>query len=76
MVDTGVTAIEPLIARFWFQPPVPVQDVALADDHVNVELAPGLIDVGLAESVTVGGAIETVTLLTADLPPGPVQEME
>lgn len=65
VVDAGVTDIEPLVARDWLHPPVPVQDVALVEDHVSIELAPGRIDVGLAENVTVGnagGAADTVIL--------------
>ena len=42
--------------------PLPVQDVALVDDQVKVELPPGEIEVGLAESVAVGRRLKVSPL--------------
>ena len=42
--------------------PVPVQDVAFEDDQVRVELLPFVIEVGDAESATVGGRPLSVTV--------------
>lgn len=42
--------------------PVPVQDVAFEDDQVRVELLPFTIEVGDAESATVGGRPLSVTV--------------
>jgi hypothetical protein len=66
----------PLVVSVPVQPPPAVQDVAFVLDQVRVELLPDEIDVGLADSVTVGaGAAETVTVALADalVPPAPVQ---
>lgn len=64
----------PLAAIAPLQPPEAVQEVALVDDQVNVDVAPLLTVLGLAERVTAGAAwvTETVTDCVA-LPPGPVQ---
>ena len=54
------------------QPPDAVHEVALADVHVNVLLAPLATDVGDADSVTVGagGGVVTVTeVLARAVPP-------
>jgi hypothetical protein len=66
--------IEPLIARLPPQPPDAIQDVALVDDQVNVDAAPLLTVLGLAERLTAGAArvTETVAVCVA-LPPAPVQ---
>jgi len=75
----GETARVPLVARAPLQPPDPVQAVALAEDHVNVELAPEAMLAGLAERVAVGGGVvvtaatETVTLAGDDTPCIPIQ---
>jgi hypothetical protein len=51
----------------------------LAEDHVNVELAPEAMLAGLAERVAVGGGVvvtaatETVTLAGDDTPCVPIQ---
>jgi len=51
-----------------------VQDVALADDQVNMELAPLVTVFGLALMVTVGVGEVTVTVADcAALPPVPAQ---
>lgn len=42
--------------------PVPVQDVAFDEDQVRVELLPFTIEVGDAESATVGGRPLSVTV--------------
>ena len=53
--------------------PDAVQLVALLDDHVNVDVAPDATDVGDAESVSVGAAPETATVVATVLdPPDPV----
>jgi hypothetical protein len=56
------------------QPPLAVQEVAFVLDQVRVELLPEAIVVGLAVSVAVGaGAIVTMALAGAVVPPAPVQ---
>ena len=47
--------LEPLVASVPDHSPEAAQEVALADDQVNVELAPAETLEGLALSVTVGG---------------------
>jgi hypothetical protein len=56
------------------QPPDAVQEVALVLDHVSVEETPDFTLLGVAVSVTIGAAPETVTVAdcVAD-PPAPVQ---
>ncbi len=59
----GLTLFVPLVASVPVQPPLAVQEVALVLDHVNVELLPDAMVVGLADKVTVGvGAAVTVTV--------------
>jgi hypothetical protein len=59
-----------------------VHEIALLDDHDNVELPPLAIDAGLAVNVTVGaggGGGVPVTATCAEalvLPPAPVQVSE
>ena len=56
------------------QPSPAVQEVAFVLDQVRVELLPDAIVIGLAVNVTVGaGAIVTVALAGAVVPPAPVQ---
>jgi hypothetical protein len=56
------------------QPPEAVQEVALVEVHVSVELLPDTTLVGLAVSVTVGAGVVTVTVADCEaLPPIPVQ---
>ena len=58
-------------------PPVAVQDVALAELQVSVELPPLAVDVGLAVSVAVGtGAMATVAAAAVLVPPVPVHVNE
>jgi flavin-binding protein dodecin len=45
--------------------PVPVQEVALVDDHVRVDDWPDVTDVGFAESAAVGVAAVTLTVAFA-----------
>lgn len=64
----------PEVAFVPVQPPEAVHDVALALDHVSIELPPGMTVVGLALSVSVGAAVAlTVTCALREmLPPEPV----
>ncbi len=65
---------EPLIALLPDQAPEALQEVVLVDDQVNVDAAPLLTVLGVAEKLTVGAGAVTVT--AADcvaLPPVPVQ---
>ena len=59
------------------QPPVAVQDVALVEVHVSVEVPPLATESGFAASVTVGvpGTV-TVAVATPLVPPAPVQVNE
>ena len=45
--------------------PVPVQEVALVDDHERVDDWPLVIDAGLTEMVAVGACAVTVTVAFA-----------
>ena len=65
---------EPLVALLPDQAPDAVQEVALAEDQLKVELPPVVIELGLTVSLTVGagGVTETVADCDAE-PPGPVQ---
>jgi hypothetical protein len=45
--------------------PVPVQEVALVDDHERVDVWPLVIDAGLAVSEAVGAGAVTVTVAFA-----------
>jgi hypothetical protein len=59
------------------QPPEAVQEVALVELQVNVDVPPLTIVVGFAVSVTVGlGAIVTVADVALLVPPVPVQVNE
>lgn len=64
----------PLIALVPDQAPEAVQEVALVEDQLNVEVPPLETLVGLALSETLGAAADTVTVAdcVAD-PPAPVQ---
>jgi hypothetical protein len=54
-------------------PPEAVQDVALVEDQVKVELPPLATLLGLALSNTLGGAADVVTVADCDAePPAPV----
>ena len=64
----------PLGAIVPLHPPDATQEVALVEDHVNVDLPPLATVVGLAVRVTVGAGVVTVTVVAcAALPPLPVQ---
>jgi hypothetical protein len=68
--DPPVTAFVP------DQPPEAVQDVAFAALQVKVEALPLATEVGFADRLTVGAAVDPVTDTVADcvaLPSGPVQ---
>ena len=70
----GLTLCVPLVASVPVQPPPVVQEIAFVLDQVRVELLPEAIVIGLAVNVTVGaGAIVTVALAGAVVPPAPVQ---
>jgi hypothetical protein len=72
-LSAGV-ACEPLGASEPPQPPEAVQEVALLEDHVNIEVAPLATVLGLALNVTVGADVVTFTVADcAALPPAPVQ---
>jgi hypothetical protein len=73
-VVVGLTLSVPLVASVPVQPPLAVQEVAFVLDQVNIELAPDAMVVGFADRVAVGiGAIVTVALAGALVPPTPVQ---
>ena len=57
------------------QPPEAVQEVALVELHVRVDVLPLATAVGLAVRFAVGMML-TVALFTALVPPGPVQVRE
>lgn len=70
---------EPLAAWLPDQPPEALQEVAFVADHVNVELLPLTMELGLAARLTVGAGVAAVTDTVAAwvaLPPGPVQVNE
>ncbi|MGB7737711.1 MAG: hypothetical protein WBM03_01255 [Steroidobacteraceae bacterium] len=64
VADKAPVVSEPFVAREPLQPPLAVHAVALADDHVNVEVAPATIPVRLAESVTTGATGTTSAAAT------------
>jgi hypothetical protein len=65
---------EPLVASLPLHPPEAVQEVALVDDQVNVDVAPLVTVLGLAAKVTAGAGAVTVTVADCDaLPPLPLQ---
>jgi hypothetical protein len=67
-------AADPLTGSAPLHPPDAVQDVALVEDQVSVDLAPLAIVLGLAERVTAGGVWVTETVADCvALPPVPVQ---
>jgi len=71
---TAPVACEPLIARAPDQPPEAVQEVALVEVQVSVELPPLAMFVGLALSETLGGGADTETVTDcAAEPPRPLQ---
>ena len=69
----------PLVALEPDQAPEAVQEVALVEDHVSVELLPLAMELGLAARLTVGAEAAEVTETVATwvaLPPVPVQVSE
>jgi hypothetical protein len=65
---------EPLTALVPDHAPDAVHEVALVADHVNVELAPLAIVLGLAAKVMLGAGAVTVTVTDCvAVPPLPVQ---
>ena len=70
----GVSLTVPLAASLPVQALDAVQEVALVDDHVRVELRPKVMLAGDAPMVTVGSGAATVNDAVAlPLPPVPVQ---
>lgn len=64
----------PLVASDPLQPPDAEHDVAFVEDQVRVEAAPLATVAGLADRVTVGAGVFTVTVADwVALPPLPVQ---
>jgi hypothetical protein len=77
-VLAGDTARVPLVPLVPVHPLDAVQDVALVEDHVRVELPPEVMLVVLADRLAVGVGVEladtvTVVLANADAPVVPVQ---
>lgn len=65
---------DPLIASEPLHAPEAVQEVALVEDQVRVEVPPWATLDGLAAIETLGGGAETVTVADCDAePPVPVQ---
>jgi hypothetical protein len=65
---------DPLVVSGPLHAPDAVQELALVEDQVKVELPPLATVVGLALTVTVGVGVMTVTVADcAALPPAPVQ---
>jgi hypothetical protein len=76
-IVTAPVLCVPLVALAPLQPPVAVQEVALVELHVNVELPPLAMEVGLAVNVTVGaGTTVTVAVAIELVPPVPLQVKE
>ena len=74
MAVNGPVDCDPLLGMAPVQLPLAVQEVALVADQVSVELLPEVMALGPALKMTVGAAVETVTVaLCAALPPSPVQ---
>jgi len=59
---SAAVGCEPLVANVPLQPPEAVQEVALVDDQVNVEVPPLGTVLGLALKDTVGAAFESATV--------------
>jgi len=73
VVSAGVVWV-PLVPSAPLQPPDAVQEVALVETQVKVEVAPLATVLGLAVSVTAGAGVATVTIADCDaLPPLPLQ---
>jgi hypothetical protein len=67
----------PLVSWVPLHPPEALQDVALVELHVSVEVPPAATVCGFADRVTVGlDTTATVAEAGALVPPGPVQVRE
>ena len=74
VAERADVVFEPRVATLPPQPPEAAQEVAFAEDQVNVDAAPLLTVLGFAERVTAGAARLTETVVDcAALPPVPVQ---
>jgi hypothetical protein len=72
--DSAPVLCVPLVRCVPFHAPEAVQEVALVEDQLNVELPPLATFVGLALNETLGAADEVVTIADcAAVPPAPVQ---
>jgi hypothetical protein len=58
VVLVGLTLLVPVVASMPVQPPLVVQDVAPALDHVNVEVPPAVIVVGFATKLVMAGDLK------------------
>ena len=67
MFVVGETDCVPEIGFVPVQPPVAVHEVAFDELHANVDEPPEVIDVGEAESVTVGNDGGVGNLLTCNI---------
>jgi hypothetical protein len=71
---SAAVTCEPVVAWVPLQPPEALHEVALVEDHVNVEVAPLFTVVGFAAKVTAGAGVLTDTVADcAALPPAPLQ---
>ena len=71
---SAAVANEPLTGSDPLHPPDAVQVVALVEDQLRVEVAPLLMVLGFAVSVTAGGVLVTETVADCvAVPPLPVQ---
>ena len=74
MAVSAPVEVEPLAPFAPDQAPEAVQEVALLDDQVNVELLPLATVLGMAAKLNVGAGCVTVTVADcAALPPAPLQ---
>ena len=62
VAESAGVAAEPLTGSEPLHPPEAVQEVALVDDQLKVEVAPLLMVLGFADRVTAGGVWVTVTV--------------
>jgi copper(I)-binding protein len=75
VVAPGETSSEPLVAVDDVHPSL-VQLVVFDELQVSLDVAPGAMDVGFADSVMEGAAAVTVTVtVSVAVPPGPVHVM-
>jgi hypothetical protein len=74
-VPADTTVVLPLMAGVPLQAPLAVHAVAFVLVHARVTLAPALVNVGVAERVTVGngGALTVTVADPAAVPSFPVQ---